>query len=196
APEGGVLQPSAQAWTLALDADSTVLLRADGDGVIAAFNAAGTCVDAAASSVGRSLVTLLPRGPCTVYTRPFADSGNAAGMVTARVLTPRTLDAEGEGPQALVGARDAVLYRFTVAERGRVGCGIRAQSDTITASLLDARFNVLSTGRIFVRTLEPGTYYLLAQAGDQAQRFAPVVYGLRGNTARIPDDVMSSFQGE
>ena len=196
APEGGALQPSAQAWALTLDTDAAVLLRADGDGVLAAFNAAGTCVDAAASPGSRSLVTMLPRGTSTIYTRPFADSGSAAGMVSARVLTPRTLDAEGEGPQALVGARDAVLYRFTVAERGRVGCGIRTLGDTVSASLLDARFNALATGRLFLRTLERGTYYLLVQAGEQAQRVAPVVYGLRGNAARIPDDVMSSFQGE
>ncbi|HEY9595985.1 MAG TPA: hypothetical protein VHE79_16005, partial [Spirochaetia bacterium] len=171
-------------------------LRAEGGGVLGIFDRGGACVRAAAGTSDRSLLVMLPRGDYTALTRPLAGAGAAGGLVTLRALAAVPIESDGEGDPVLIGARDQSLYRFTVRAPGRVGCGIRAQSDTLSAALFDGRFTQLGTGRIFVRDLTPGTYYLLVSAGGTPQRYAPVVYGLAGERTDVPDSIVKSYRGE
>jgi hypothetical protein len=194
--EGGALQAAAQAWTFTLDADAFVSLHAENGGVMGLYDRAGECLSAAAGAAGRSIVAKLGRGQYTLYTRPFANAAVSGGLVTLRPLAAAVLEADGEGEPVLIGPRDLVLYKFTVTVKGKVGCGIRSQNETLAATLYDSRFTILDTGRLFVRTLEPGPYYMLAASGGDTQRFTPVVYGLGGNDMQIPDDIITSYRGE
>jgi hypothetical protein len=194
--EGGTLTAAAQAWSLPVDRRTVVRVRAEGDGVSGLFDASGACLAAAAAAGGRTLLALLEPGAYTVTTRPFRGAAAAPGAVQARALSPVDLGEDGPGGPALIGPRDAVLYRFTVKVGGRVGCGIRGESDGLSASLFDGSFRLLDTGRIFVRTLPAGVHYLLVESGDSTQRFSPVVFGLAGNRTEVPDDVVRQYRGE
>jgi hypothetical protein len=195
-PEGGILQPTQQAWTFALEVDSIVSLRADGDGVMGVFDRSGACVKATAGTGGRSILAMIPRGSYTLLTRPFANTTSVGGLVTLRPLMTVPLATDGEGAPVLIGPHDQVLYRFMVSAAGKVGCGIRAQSETLAATLFDARFTPIDTGRIFIRDLAPGPYYLLVSSNGETQRYAPVVFGLEGDQTQIPDSVLKSYRGE
>ena len=198
-PQGGVLTQAAQAWSFSLDAPSIVSVKADGDGVAALFDRSGACLRATASAVpvsGRRIMAMLLRGSYSVFTRSFRGAAAQAGVVTMRVLTPVDLTADGEGVPSLIGQDDAALYRFRVSKEGRVGCGIRVQTDGLSATLLDEGFRPLGIGQIFVRDLKPGLYYLLVGSGGGTQRYTPVVYGMAGNDMDIPDDVIRGYRGE
>jgi hypothetical protein len=195
-PEGGALAATAQAWSFTLERQAVACVRADGDGVAALFDASGACLRVTAGTSGRILLARLPKGSYTVYTRPFRGaSPPAGGLVSVRSLTPTALEADGPGQPALIGPQDVALYSFRTAEAGRVGCGIRVQSDLLSASLFDERFSLLDTGSIFVRTLKAGQYYLLVTSTADTQRYTPVVFGL-DNRMQVPDDVVRSYRGE
>jgi hypothetical protein len=195
-PEGGQLAQTGQSWGFSLDAPSIVCVRAGGDGVSGLFDAAGSCLRTTAGTGGRTLLASLPKGSYTLFTRPLAGTAGQSGLVRISRLTPVELAADGPGEPALIGPLDMALYRFRLQEGGKMGCGIRVQSDGLAASLYSERFALLGTGMIFVRTLKAGQYYLLVSSSGDTQRFVPLVYGLAGNRSEIPDDVIRSYRRE
>ncbi len=193
--KGGMLQPLAQAWTFSLEAGSFVSLQADAGGVMGLFDRSGACLKAAAATTGRNILAMLAPGAYTVYTRPFLNTAASGGLVTVRPISATSIEADGEGPSAILGPHDTALYRFAVTAAGRVGCGIRAGSETAVATLFDSQFVPIDTGKIFIRSLQPGPYYLLITS-TQTQRCVPVVFGREGNGAPIPDTIIKSYRGE
>jgi hypothetical protein len=195
-PEGGQLTQTGQSWSFSLDAPSIVSVRAGGDGVSGLFDSAGACLRAVGGTGGRTLLAMLPKGSYSVFTRPLAGTAGQSGLVRMSRLAPVELGADGPGEPQLLGPQDAALYRFRLQGGGKIGCGIRVQSDGLAASLYSERLSLLGTGRIFVRTLKAGLYYLLVSSSGDTQRFIPLIYGLAGNRSEIPDDVIRVYRGE
>ncbi len=193
--EGVTLGQAAQSWTFSLDQDAIACLRSDADGVTALYDRSGALLGLAAGLGGRTVISSLPKGSYMAFTRPFRGAGQG-GSLRLALLAPTTVAVEGEGAPALLGPGELALYRFEVKAAGKIGAGIRAESDGLSAALFDARFKPIGEGTLFIRKLAPGLYYLLVEAKGETRRFAPVVYGLSGSRTETPDDVIKSYREE
>ena len=72
-----------------------------------------------------------------------------------------------------------VAHLFDVAQQGRVGIGVRADSDVVSCSLLDGDGRRMTSGVVRMPELQPGAYYLVlrAQADAEPVRARPAVAG-------------------
>jgi hypothetical protein len=192
-PEGGTLEQAAQSWSFATDREAIVCVRADAGGITALVDSKGAALALAAGTGSRTLLSSVPKGYYAAYTRPLKGASQS-GTLKLRVLSPVPLEVDGEGGPVLIGPGDLILYRFELKAPGRVGAGVRAERDGLTATLFDSRFKRLYSGAIFIRALEPGVYYMLVESGADTQRFSPVVFGLAGSRTETPDDVIRSYR--
>ena len=203
-PDGAPLASGRQAWSFELGRQAIVCLEADAGGLTSVVDRTGALLGTAAGEGGRALLLSLPAGRYTTLARPFRGA-LPRGTLRLRELAPMELAADGEGPAALLGPGERALFRFQVADRGRVGAGVRADRDGLQATLYDGRFRPVGAGTLLVRELEPGPWYLLVEpapaagamgAEDGPVRFAPVVFGLEGSRARIPEEIIRSYRGD
>ncbi len=194
-PEGGRLAAAPQAWTFSLEREAMACLSADDGGVTALYGRDGELLAAAAGAERRTLLRLLPRGTFTAFTRPWR-SGGQSGTLRLRLLEPVALAQEGEGPPTLLGPGELALYRFEVKAAGRTGAGVRSDGEGLWAALYDGSFRPLAEGLLFLRELPPGPYYLLVGSRDATRRLAPVVYGLAGSRAEVPEQILRSYRSE
>jgi hypothetical protein len=192
-PDGGTLETAAQSWSFSTDREAVICIRADSGGVTALLDSAGKTLALAAGATERIVVSSAPKGYYSAYTRPLKGAAQS-GTLKLRVLSPIQLEADGEGAAKLIGPGDMILYRFEVKAPGRIGAGVRAERDGLTAWLYDSAFKRLDTGALFIRSLEPGVYYMLVESGSGTQKFAPVVFGLGGSRTETPDDVVRSYR--
>jgi hypothetical protein len=194
-PEGAALTGGPQAWSFSVDRDSIASLTTYADGVTALSDGMGTLLGVSAGMGGRTLLLSLTKGSYTAFTRPFKGE-TQNGVLRMTALQAVTLDKEGEGDPQLLGPGDIKLFRFEVKAQGKTGAGIKVGRDGPKAVLFDARFIPLGSGVIFVRSLDPGSYYLLVESGGDTQTFTPVLFGLSGSRTQTPDDVVRSFSEE
>jgi hypothetical protein len=122
--------------------------------------------------------------------RRFADQP-LAGTVVWTVEPPEPL-ADGIGAPRLLGPGDAKLFTLDVRAPGRVGIGLRSDGDVLACALRDGGGRLLATGCQALVQLAPGRYWLEIAAPDDAapQQLRPVVLGLSGEAAPIPEEYL------
>jgi len=171
--------------TLELPAEAVVHVRAD-RGVC--LLASGSAL-AAAGGLGEGcrLDRLLGAGTHRLLVRGFA--GAPLDGTAAWTADPVERLAEGVGGERWLAPGDAQVFRFTLASAGRVGLGLREEAETLECRVSDQAGQPLGEGCQQLLTLEPGTYLLTvrAPAAGPAARYRPVLLGLGGAEAGVPD---------
>ncbi|MGC4000340.1 MAG: hypothetical protein QM767_24030 [Anaeromyxobacter sp.] len=178
--------PLERSFTLAapalvhLRADAGVCALASGAALVAAGGLGGPC----------ALDQLLPAGTHRLAVRPFAGEPPAGAVrFTTEPVEPLT---EGAGPERWLGPGETRVFRFRAAGQGRVGVGLQQEAEVLSCTVSDAAQRPLATGCQALLTLEPGDYLLAVHAppGLAPARFRPVVLGLAGAAAGVPDDYL------
>ncbi|HEY4219783.1 MAG TPA: hypothetical protein VGO62_00540, partial [Myxococcota bacterium] len=150
-------------------------------------------VDAEGLGGGCDIVRVLPAGSHRVVVRAFgttALSGNVS--VSAELVADLS---EGVGAESVVAAGDARTFRFVLAGDGEVGIGLQSDADTLDCALLDANQAPVGDGCHQFHRLAAGTYYLkiTAPEDEPPKRFKPVLFGLKGDVAEVPDSWLRDF---
>jgi hypothetical protein len=129
-----------------------------------------------------SLDVYVPGGVATIALRALG--GGALSGDAELTASPVTPIREGLGPETLLPAGSTRLYSFKVAERGRIGIGVRGSSDVLECVLLDASGRKLGSGVVQMPDLEPGTYLLALHVPASATvvKARPAIVGIRPGT--------------
>jgi hypothetical protein len=184
--EGGALS-AAQQWTFRAAQAGFYAVSAPGGGVLSVWQG-GTPLSSSWSADRRIVLVKLAAGEAVVGARSF-DGAATAGTVTVRPLAAQT----GE---ALLSPGEAQLWPVAVKAAGRVGLALNADSEEPRLWLFGPDFHLLGQGRLFWRTLAPGTYWLVVEGGEHTVRYRPVLLGLEGSRLGVPDDVQAQFLGD
>ena len=146
---------------------------------------------------GVVLDAYLPGGAAEITLRALGTGSQLSGGAELR-LTPVTPVGEGLGPEVLLPAGDTRVFSFVVPNAGDIGIGVRADSDVVEATLLDASGKKLGTGVVQMRTLDAGTYFLALHVAEDAApaRVRAAVVGLKRPDTGPPGDVVRQYLEE
>ena len=180
--------------TLSIGERQVVHLRAT-DGVCGLLDSKGALLAVDGLASGCEIDRLLDPGSYVWLVRPFGGRGEAlAGAMAWSAERPELL-TEGVGPERFVGLAATRLFLFTVASAGKVGLGMQAPADGLECRLLDAAQRPVGEGCQELVALHAGSYLLSVRArpGAAPIRFRPVLLGLEGAKAAIPDAYLQDF---
>ena len=142
---------------------------------------------------GCSLDAYLPSGSAELGLR--AVSGVELTGYAELTATGLIAVDEGLGPEVLLPAGETRGFRFTVTREGPVGVGVRADSDVVTAELLDGAGRPLGSGVVLMTKLAPGEYVLTLHtpAGSTPVKVRPAVVGIRHPDTGPPVEVVRRY---
>lgn len=146
---------------------------------------------------GVVLDAYLPGGAAEITLRALGVGAQLSGgaELEATAVTPV---GEGLGPEVLLPAGETRVFSFTVGDKSEIGIGVRADSDVVDATLLDATGKRLGTGVVQMRTLDKGTYFLSLHVAEDAApaRVRAAVVGLKRPDDGPPADVVRRYLEE
>jgi hypothetical protein len=109
--------------------------------------------------------------------------------------TPITTIGEGLGREVLLAPGAGHAFSFTVDQTGKVGVGVRADSDTVDCTLLTSNGRPLGHGVVQMHELEAADYLLLVRlpADRQPVRARPAVVGIERPPTGPPEEVIRGY---
>jgi hypothetical protein len=143
---------------------------------------------------GRQLHYFLPPGNYQLWTRPLQGAVQAGNIRLLKVF-PKSLDTVSDSPR-LIRPGETQVFTFDVTVKGKVGVGIRTESDQLDAKLFDNQFKRLASSPVMIQELEPGDYLLTVNTIPQASapiQYTPVVLGHTGGRQEIPEEVIGEY---
>jgi hypothetical protein len=144
---------------------------------------------------GCELVRLLPAGTYRLLVRPFA--GQPLPGTLRWIAEPVATLGEGIGPEEWVAPSEVRVYRFSTASKGWMGLGVQTSSELLSCSIYDANHQLLGDGCQQYLRLEQGNYLLMirlsGRGSAQPLRFRPVLLGLAGAQAAVPEDYLKDL---
>lgn len=142
---------------------------------------------------GCSLDAYLPSGSAELGLR--AVSGIELAGSAELTATGLTSIDEGLGPEVLLPPGETRAFSFKVTREGPVGVGVRADSDTVTCTLLDGAGRRLGSGVVLMTKLAPGEYVLTlrAPARSAPAKVRPAVVGIRPPDTGPPPEVVRKY---
>ena len=108
---------------------------------------------------------------------------------------PKPLDTASDSPR-LIRPSEIQVFKFNVTVKGKVGVGIRTESDQLDAKLFDSQFKRLASSPVMIQELELGEYLLMVETVPQTSgpiQYTPVVLGHTGGRQAIPEEVIGKY---
>ena len=191
------LENKAQLWKFTLEHPSYITADADAPGATALLTEGKIlAISVGSNSKGRQLDYFLPAGNYQLWTRPLKGL-RQKGEIRLHKVFPHPLDEEAEKTKTwLIRPGETQVFRFHVAVEGKVGVGVRTESDQLGAKLFDSKFNMLAESPLMLQELEPGDYLLTVETSDLTSppiQYSPVVFGHKGSEQGIPEEVIRRY---
>ena len=193
--ERAKLENRSQRWRFDLERPAYIIADADGLGVTALLADQKVLATSVGSSDKvRQLRYFLPSGDYQLWTRPLKDTTQSGSIRLLKVF-PKPLDAASEVSR-LIRPGEIQVFGFNVTVKGKVGVGIRTESDQLDARLYDNQFKLLASSPVMIQELEPGDYLLTVETITQAAvpiQYTPVVLGNTGGRQEMPDGIIGEY---
>jgi hypothetical protein len=142
---------------------------------------------------GGRLDLYLPEGQGEVWIRGL---GGAALEGSVRVsFSPAIRIGEGLGPEILIPGGESRFFTFKVDRYGKVGIGVRGDSDVVRCQLQDPSGKVLGEGVVQMPTLDPGDYLIRLTVPPSVEpvRARPAVVGLTLPATGPPEEEIRKY---
>jgi len=196
-PQAVTLKGSAHTLRVTPKVASVLHLRSASPAAVRIVRGDGVAAEVEVFPRGVVLDAYLPGGTAEITLRALGTGSQLSGGAELR-LTPVTPVGEGLGPEVLLPAGDTRMFSFVVSNAGDIGIGVRADSDVVEATLLDASGKKLGTGVVQMRKLEAGTYFLALHVAEDAApaRVRAAVVGLKRPDTGPPGDVVRQYLEE
>lgn len=179
--------------TLVLAKDTVVRVHADAGVCGLVRGSELLAVDGLATSC--ELLRLLPAGTYRILWRPFADRP-LPGTLRWTAEPVSTL-GEGIGPEDWIAPAEVRVYRFSLASSGWLGLGMQASSEALECAIHNTAHKLLGDGCQQYLKLEQGSYLLTVRlprrAGALPLRMKPVLLGLAGAKANVPEEYLKDL---
>ena len=189
------LENRSQRWRFDLKRPAYIIADADGPGVTALLaDQKVLATNIGSNNKGRQLHYFLPRGDYQLWTRPLKGTTQAGNIRLLKVF-PKSLDTASDSPR-LIRPGEIQPFTFSVTVKGKVGVGIRTESDELDARLFDSQFKRLASSPVMIQELELGEYLLTVETIPQAPtpiQYTPVVLGNTGGRQEIPEEVIGKY---
>ncbi len=184
------------AFDLTMKAPGYVDLSCPGPGVLSLSG--GSIERRVALSGSREdmhLFAWLPAGKYSVWQRP-ARGAAAGGYIRADRVESRPA-ADAVGTSAFIGVREYQAWSFEAAAPGRVGVGVKAETDGLTGFLYDSRQGLVAEGPLCFPVLEAGSYLFVVKGLDSAPiEYELALEGLDGSRVGVPREVVDRYKSE
>ena len=192
------LEHRSQRWMFDLERPAYIITDSDGLGVTALLaDQKILATSIGSSNKGRQLRYFLPPGDYQLWTRPLEGTTQTGNIRLLKVF-PKPLDTASDSPR-LIRPGEIQVFTFSVTVKGKVGVGIRTESDELDARLFDNQFKLLASSPVMIQELELGEYLLTVETIPQAPapiQYTPVVLGNAGGRQEIPEEVISEYLTE
>ena len=189
------LENRSQRWMFDLKHPAYIIVDAEGPGVTALLvDQKVLATSVGSSNKGRQLRYFLPRGDYQLWTRPLEGTTQAGNIHLLKVF-PKPLDTASDSPR-LIRPSEIQVFKFNVTVKGKVGIGIRTESDQLDAKLFDSQFKRLASSPVMIQELELGEYLLMVETVPQVSvpiQYTPVVLGHTGGRQAIPEEVIGKY---
>lgn len=146
------------------------------------------------SDKGCALDEVLGPGSYRLAVRGFADRP-LSGSLTWTQEAIRELKEGVASEESWVTPTQTRFFRFSTESAGRIGLGLQVSAELLECSVLDQEQRVLGEGCQQFLQLDKGTYLLAVHAPAAARplKFKPVLVGLAGAKADVPEDYLRNF---
>ena len=202
---GAKLENRSQRWMFDLKHPAYIIAEADGLGATALLAGQKVLTTNVGSSIGpdsvgtlatrdRQLRYFLPPGDYQLWTRPLKGTTQTGNIRLLKVF-PKPLDTASDKPR-LIRPGEIQVFTFDVIVKGKVGVGIRTESDQLDAKLFDSQFKQLASSPVMIQELELGEYLLMVETIPQAPapiQYTPLVLGHTGSRLEIPEEVIGKY---
>ncbi len=189
------LENRSQRWMFDLKHPAYTIVDAEGSGVTALLaDQKVLATSVGSSNKGRQLRYFLPSGEYQLWTRPLEGTTQTGNIRLLKVF-PKPLDSVSDNPR-LIRPGEIQVFKFNVTVNGKVGVGIRTESDQLDAKLFDSQFKRLASSPVMIQELELGEYLLTVETIPQALgpiQYTPVVLGHTGGRQEIPEEVIGEY---
>ncbi len=189
------LENRLQRWMFDLKHPAYIIVDAEGLGVTALLvDQKVLATSVGSSNKGRQLRYFLPPGDYQLWTRPLEGTTQAGNIRLLKVF-PKPLDTASDSPR-LIRPSEIQVFKFNVTVKGKVGVGIRTESDQLDAKLFDSQFKRLASSPVMIQELELGEYLLTVETIPQASgpiQYTPLVLGHTGGRLEIPEEVIGEY---
>ena len=193
--ELATLEHRSQRWMFGLERPAYIIADADGPGVTALLaDQKVLATSIGSSNKGRQLRYFLPQGDYQLWTRPLEGTTQTGNIRLLKVF-PKPLNTASDSPR-LIRPGEIQVFTFSVTVKGKVGVGIRTESDELDAKLFDSQFKRLASSPVMIQELELGEYLLTVETIPQALapiQYTPVVLGHTGGRQEIPEEVIGKY---
>lgn len=189
------LENRSQRWMFDLKRPAYIIADVDAPGVTALLADQKVLnMSIGSGSKGRQLRYFLPPGDYQLWTRPLKGIAQT-GKIHLLKIFPKALDTASDSPR-LIRPGEIQVFTFNVTVKGKVGVGIRTESDQLDAKLYDNQFKRLASSPVMIQEMEPGAYLLTVETIPEASapiQYTPVVLGHTGSKQEIPERVISKY---
>ena len=189
------LEHRSQRWMFGLERPAYIIADADGPGVTALLaDQKILATSIGSSNKGRQLRYFLPQGDYQLWTRPLEGTTQTGNIRLLKVF-PKPLNTASDSTR-LIRPGEIQAFTFSVTVKGKVGVGIRTESDELDAKLFDSQFKRLASSPVMIQELELGEYLLTVETIPQASapiQYTPVVLGHTGGRQGIPEEVIGKY---
>ena len=184
-----------QRWMFGLERPAYIIADVNAPGVTALLaDQKVLTTSIGSSSKGRQLRHFLPSGDYQLWTRPLKGT-TQEGNIRLLKIFPKPLDTASDNPR-LIRPGEIQVFTFNVTVKGKVGVGIRTESDQLDAKLYDNQFKRLASSPVMIQEMEPGDYLLTVETIPQASApipYTPMVLGHTGGRQEIPERVIGGY---
>ncbi len=179
--------------TLVIDKDAVVRLSAE-SGVCGLFKGKDLLA-VEGLDAGCEIVRLLSPGTYRAIVRPFG--GAVVPGALKWTAEPIVALKDGVGPEEWLAPSEARLYRFQTQSKGNVGFGVQTKDEALDCAIYNDGYKLVGEGCQQFLALERGTYLLTvrlpAKPGAAPLRFKPVLLGLAGAKADVPQTYLEEL---
>ncbi len=145
------LENRSQRWKFGLDRPAYIIAEADAPGITALLADQKVLTTSVGSSKDRRLRYFLPAGDYQLWTRPLKNTTQKGSIRLLKVF-PKPLDIASDSPR-LIRPSEIQVFGFNVTVKGKVGVGIRTESDQLDAKLYDSQFKRLASSPVMIQEL-------------------------------------------
>ncbi len=193
--ERATLEDRSQRWKFGLEHAAYIIADADAPGVTALLADQKVLTTSVGSdNRGRQLHYFLPSGNYQLWTRQLKGTAQE-GNIRLLKIYPKPLETTSDSPR-FIRPGEVQVFMFQVTVKGKVGVGVRTESDQLNATLFDSQFKRVAYSPVMIQELELGDYLLTVETLPQASapiRYTPVVIGHTGGRQEIPEEVINEY---
>ena len=149
----------------------------------------------AKNAIDRQVIHYLNAGNYQIITKPLPGLIQSGKMTVNQYTAEPLLETKNQPLLKLLTPGEFHLFYINIAQNSRIGVGVQAESDDISAELYDEDFNKINDGPIMFNRLDFGRYIFVIHSLSSKTPilYQPLLYGSEGSERGIPQSIIEQY---